>query len=123
MKLEDLPFGTFQEVEPNIIEIIINEGVMFDEEKISLIEEGCLDKYSEPYCVLVNRIHTYHHTEGSMARVARFKNAIAFAIVVYNVTGETFAKMHKHFQDNIEVFQEKEKAVEWLRGKLKESKP
>ena len=54
-----------------------------------------------------------------MARVAKYKNATAFAIVVYNVTGETFAKMHKHFQDNIEVFQEKEKALEWLREKLK----
>lgn len=120
MKFDDLSFGTFQEIEPNIMEIIINEGEVFDEEKIALIEEAFLEKYSEPYCVLVNRINTYHHTEGSMARVAKFKNAVAFAIVVYNVTGETFAKMHKHFQDNIEVFQEKEKAVEWLRGKLNE---
>jgi hypothetical protein len=122
MKFEDLSFGTFKEVEPNIMEIIIHEGETLDEEKIAMIEEGLLMKYSEPYCVLVNRIYTYHHTEGSMARVAKFKNAIAFAIVVYNVTGETFAKMHKHFQDNIEVFQEKEKAVAWLRGKLKEGK-
>jgi len=118
MLLDTLSFGTFNEVEPNIMEIIINEGEVFDEEKIALIEEALLEKYSGPFCVLVNRLHPYHHTEGSMARVAKFKNAIAFAIVIYNVTGETFAKMHKHFQENIEVFQDKEKAVEWLRGKL-----
>ena len=120
MKLDDLSFGTFTEIEPNIMEIIINEDEMFDEDKVALIEEGCLEKYSGPYCLLVNRKNTYHHTEGSMARVAQFKNAVAFGIVVYNVTSETFAKMHKKFQDNIEVFQDKEKALEWLREKITE---
>jgi hypothetical protein len=122
MKLDELPFGTFQEVEPNIMEVIVHEGETMDTEKIARIEEGLLEKYSGLYCLLVNRMHTYHHTEGSMGRVAQMKNCMAIAIVVYNVTGETFAKMHKHFQDNIEVFQEKEKAVAWLRGKLKEGK-
>lgn len=118
MKLEDLPFGIFSEIEPNLMEIIINEDEMFDEERIALIEEGLVEKYTGPYCVLVNRKNNYHHTKGSIARVARFKNALAFAIVVYNVTGETYAKMHKQFQDNIEVFQDREKAIEWLREKL-----
>jgi hypothetical protein len=47
------------------------------------------------------------------------KNCIAIAIMVHNVTGETFAKMHQHYQDNIQIFENREKAVEWLKEKLK----
>ncbi len=120
MKLDDLSFGTFREIASNIIEIVIHEDETMDEKSIVLIEEGVLEKYSGPYCLLVNRKNTYHHTPGSMARVAQMKNCIAFAIVVHNVTGATFAKMHQHYQDNIKVFKDKMKAEEWLKEKLEE---
>ncbi len=120
MLLDTLTFGTFKETAPNIMEIIIHEDETMDEEKIALIEKGVLEKYTQPYCLLVNRVHTYHHTPGSMERVAQMKNCIAIAIVVHNVTGETFAKMHQHFQDNIQIFREWEKAEEWLKERLKE---
>jgi len=120
MLLDTLTFGTFKEVAPNIMEIIIHEDETMDEEMIALIEKGVLEKYTQPYCLLVNRVHTYHHTEGSMARVAQMKNCAAIAIVVHDVTGETFAKMHQHFQDNIKVFREWETAGEWLKEKHNE---
>jgi len=40
MGLEDLEFGTFREIGPNILEIIINKGVELDLAKIKKIEEA-----------------------------------------------------------------------------------
>ncbi len=118
MKLDNLSFGKFQEIEPNIMEIVISKNEILDNKKIAQIEDGLLDKYQTPYCLLINRINKYHHTEESLSRIAKLKGAIAFAIVVYNVTEITFAKLHKQYQDNIGIFQEKENALEWLKLKL-----
>ncbi len=119
MLLDDLPFGTFQEAAPNIMEIFIHEDETLDEENIALIEKGVLEKYSEPYCLLVNRVHTYHHTPGSMARVAQMKNLVAIAIVVHSKTAETFARLHQRHQDNVEIFVNRDDALQWLMEKLK----
>ncbi len=118
MLLDTLSFGTFQEAAPNIIEVIIHEDETLDEEMIALIEKGALEKYSEPYCLLVNRVHNYHHTPGSMARVAQMKNLVAIAIVVYSKTGETFAKLHQMHQDNVMIFDNRDNALQWLKEKF-----
>lgn len=119
MLLDTLSFGTFQEAAPNIIEIIIHEDETMDEEAIALIEKGVLEKYSEQYCLLVNREHTYHHTPGSMVRIAQMKNLIAIAIVVHSKTAETFAKLHQRHQDNVMIFENRDNALQWLTEKLK----
>ena len=115
MKLEDLEFGDFKEIEPQIVEIIINEGVVLDGEKIQMIEEGLLEKYSTRYALLVNRIHHYSHTHESMMKVSRLKNLAGIAILVYEHFAKQVAVIHELYQQNINVFDDREKAITWLK--------
>jgi hypothetical protein len=119
MILDELSFGIFREIEPNIMEITINEGVELKRQHIERIEEGLLEKYSSSYALLINRVNSYSHTHDSMQKVAKLQNLAALAIVVYsNVSGYS-AKLHGLFQDNVQVFEAKDVAMAWLRNSLK----
>jgi hypothetical protein len=121
MKLEDLDFGDFKEIEPQIVEVIINEGVVLDGDKIQRVEEGFLEKYSNRYALLVNRINRYSHTHESMMRVSRLKNLAGMAILVYEDFAKQVALIHELYQQNVSVFDDRGKAIAWLRNILEKS--
>ena len=121
MKLEDLEFGDFKEIEPQIVEVIINEGIALDGEKIQRIEERLLEKYSNRYALLVNRINHYSHTHESMMKVSRLRNLVGIAILVYEDFAKQVAAIHELYQRNVAVFDDREKAITWLRNLLKET--
>lgn len=114
MGLENLEFGTFREIEPNILEIIINKGVQLDLAKIQEIEKGLLEKYKNPYALLVNRVNSYSHTHESMEKVANLRNLAGIAILVYTDFSRHTAMVHTLYQDNVRVFDDREEAVTWL---------
>lgn len=119
MILEELSFGIFREIEPNIMEIIINEGFEIHGLHIARIEEGLLEIYSSLYALLINRVNSYSHTHESMQKVAKLQNLAALAILVYsNISGHS-AMLHRLFQDNVQVFQDRDRAMAWLRNSIK----
>jgi hypothetical protein len=120
MVLDELTFGAFREIAPNIMEIIINEGVELSGKHIEQIEEGLLEKYNTPYALLINRVKSYSHTHASMQRVAKLRNLAALAIVVHSGASEHAAMIHGLYQDNIRVFDDKDKAATWLRYSIAE---
>jgi len=121
MKLEDLEFGDLKEIEPQIVEVIINEGIVLDGDKIQRIEERLLEKYSNRYALLVNRKNHYSHTHESMMRVSRLRNLAGIAILVYEDFAKQVALIHELYQRNIEVFDDRGKAITWLRNVLEET--
>jgi hypothetical protein len=118
MILDDLTYGTFREIEPNIMEVIIHEGVELRAAHIEQIEKGLVEKYGCPYACLVNRVNSYSHTHSSMERVAKMQNLTRLAILVYSSIAEHAAKVHQLYQDNLEVFDDREKAIAWLRESI-----
>ena len=118
MKLKDLDFGVLKEIEPQIAEIIVNEGVVLDRGKIQEIEERLLEKYDGRYALLVNRKNRYSHTHESMMKVARMKNLAAIAILVYADFAKQAALIHELYQQNVSIFDDREKALTWLRDLL-----
>jgi hypothetical protein len=121
VKLEGIEFGDFKEIEPQIMEVIIHEGVVLDADKIQMIEEGLLEKYSNRYALLVNRINHYSHTHESMMKVSRLKNLVGIAILVYEDFAKQVAAIHELYQRNVAVFDDRKKAITWLRSLLKEA--
>ena len=109
MKLEDLEFGDFKEIEPRIVEIIINEGAVLDADKIQMIEDRLLEKYSDRYALLVNRINHYPHTHESMMKVSRLRNLTGIAILVYEEFAKQVAAIHELYQRNVAVFNDRKK--------------
>lgn len=119
MILDELTFGIFREIEPGIMEIIVNEGVELSSEHIERIEEGLLEKYSNAYALLINRVNSYSHTHASMQKVATLRNLAALAIVVYSDVSKHAAMIHRLYQDNLQVFDDKDTATAWLRDSMR----
>lgn len=116
MTLDKLTFGTYIEIEANIVEVIINEGVELTKKMIQQAEEALLEKYgSDSYALLVNRVNPYSHTVGSMQQVAKMKNLAAIAILVYSDSAKHAASIHELFQKNIRVFENREESIAWLK--------
>jgi hypothetical protein len=118
MILDDLTFATFREVEPNIMEVIIHEGVELRSTHIDRIEKGLLEIYDLPYACLVNRVNSYAHTLSSMQRVARMRNMTRLAILVYSRVAHHAARIHQLYQDNLQVFDDRDEAIRWLRDSI-----
>lgn len=118
MSLEKISFGSFRELRPGIMEVVINEGVELTASMIEQIETGLLERYNGPYCCLVNRKHAYSHTADSMQRVATMKNLVALAIFSHSDISARVAQIHKSFQDNVQVFTTESEALDWLEQQL-----
>lgn len=116
MILDELTFGIFREIEPGIMEIIIDEGIELGLTHIEKIEAGLLEKYSNAYALLINRLNSYSHTLESMQKVAKLQNLAAIAIVVYSDTSKHTANIHHLYQNNLQVFEERDRAIVWLRN-------
>ena len=118
MILDDLAFGTFREIEPNIMEIIIHEGIELRRAHIDMMEKGLLEQYDCPYALLVNRVNSYSHTHSSMERITQAQNLTRFAVLVYSSVAEHAAKVHRLYQDNMQIFDDREEAIAWLRESI-----
>jgi hypothetical protein len=118
MILGELPFGTFREIEPGILEIIIKEGIELRLKHIEQIEAGLLEKYSNAYVLLINRVYSYSHTVESMQKVAKLQNLTALAIVVYSDISDHTARIHRLYQDNVQVFDDRDRAIAWLKNAI-----
>ena len=116
MLLGNLPFGIFEEIEPNIMEIVIHEGVQIKKQHIEQIEQGLLEKYEGEYTLLINRKNAYSHGHESLNKIAELKNATAIAIVAYSNASVIAAKMHLLYSNNIQIFTDKMSALNWLRN-------
>jgi len=119
MLLDILPFGQFREIETNIIEATIFEGVEMDRHRIDLVCAGLSEKYGqERYGILSNRVNRYSHTHESMQALAEFANLGGLAILVYSSISTVAAGIHELYQDNAKVFYSRTAALEWLRQSL-----
>lgn len=119
MLLDILPFGQFREIETNIIEATIFEGVEMDRHRIELLLAGLSERYGQKrYGILSNRVNRYSHTHESMQALAELANLGGFAILVYSSISTVAAGIHELYQDNAKVFYSRAAALEWLRQSL-----
>jgi len=119
MLLDMLPFGSFREIETNIIEATIFEGVELDRHRIDLVVAGLTERYGQGrYGILSNRINRYSHTHESMQALAGLVNLGGFAILVYSSISTVAAGIHELYQENAKVFYARSAAIEWLRLSL-----
>jgi hypothetical protein len=119
MLLDILPFGQFREIEKNIIEATIFEGVELDRQRIVQLAAGLDERYrNESYAILSNRVNRYSHTHESMQSLAELPNLTGLAILVYSSISTVAAGIHELYQDNAKVFYSRPAAVDWLRQTL-----
>ena len=119
MVFKEIKFGIYREIEPGIVEVIINEGIDLNAEMIEFAE-GVLTNYygDKEYCLLVDRVYSYSITFAAMQRLTYMKNLAALAIVVHSDHSRHAALIHEKFQDNIKVFYTYFEALNWLYSHL-----
>jgi hypothetical protein len=116
MLLDILPFGQFREIEKNIIEATIFEGVELDRQSIAMVAAGLAEKYrNERHAILSNRVNRYSHTHEAMQALADLPNLSGMAILVYSSISMAAAGIHELYQENAKVFYSHPAAMEWLR--------
>lgn len=121
MNLDDLEFGGFQVIAPQIVEVNINDGVNMTIEMQDLVEQALEETFKgEKYCLLINRVNQYSHDAESLLRINEFKNLVALAILVYTNQSEAVAGIQSYIQERLDfnIFRDKETALEWLNRKV-----
>lgn len=119
MLLDILPFGEFREIEKNIIEATIFEGVELNRQRIDQVVAGLGERFGhERYAILSNRVNRYSHTHESLQALADLPNLAGLAILVYSAVSTVAAGIHELYQDNAKVFYSRPAALEWLRQSL-----
>ena len=119
MILDYLNFGTFREIEPNIMEIIIDDGVELDRAKLTIVAAGLYEKFNKkPYAILANRQNTYSHTGSSMEVYANLKNLKGMANLVAVEGTHAEDALVRSLAGIARDFQHREDAISWLKETL-----
>ena len=119
MILEYLNFGTFTEIEPNIMEMIIDDGVELDRAKLTIVAAGLYEKFKkDPYAILANRQNVYFHTNSSMDVYANLKNLKCMANLIIDDDSHTEESSAKSLAGPARTFQHRDEAISWLKETL-----
>ncbi|OUR99467.1 hypothetical protein A9Q86_12940 [Flavobacteriales bacterium 33_180_T64] len=115
-----LPFGKISILESNIAEIVINDGVIMDEEKIIISQELIKTHLQIPFSFLVNKEHTYSYTFEAQLAMGNLKGILSIAAVIKHQRAEIATKIirdvNRHENWNIKFFRERTAALDWLQS-------
>ena len=117
MILDLIQFGTFKEIEHNIVEMTIKDGVELDRAKLSVVATGLCEKYRGPYAILANRHNSYFHTDGSTEIYSNLSNLKGIAYLVREDTSSTNSCTGKA-GDCPNTFHDRSEAILWLKETL-----
>lgn len=119
MKVFLLPFGKVNILESNIAEIIINEGVLIDRDMVESYRTLIRSHLNVPYSLLINKEHGYSYTFEAQVTMGEIDNDVDHRAVVVNsqsgeMATEIVMNINKKNNWNLEMFRDREEAVEWL---------
>lgn len=118
MILDLIPFGSFKEIEPNILEMTINDGVDLDRSKLSVVATGLCEKYRGPYAILANRHNCYFHTDGSLEIYNNLSNMKGIAHLVHEDSSQKDSGACEVGDDPPRIFHNRADAILWLKEAL-----
>ena len=119
MILDYLNFGTFKEIEPNIMEMIIDDGVELDRAKLTIVAAGFYEKFQKnSFAILANRQNVYFHINSSMDVYANLKNLKGMANLTYFEESDAEESPAKSLAGLARNFQHREEAISWLKETL-----
>ncbi|MDT8335240.1 MAG: hypothetical protein RQ753_06060 [Desulfurivibrionaceae bacterium] len=118
MILDKLQFGTFREIEPDIMEITIKDGVELDRAKLSVVAVGLCEKYqNRPYAILANRDNVFFQFYEAMEVYDNLNNLKGMANLVDDENARDI-RLKDEKSDKIRTFQDRRKAISWLKTAL-----
>ncbi|WP_100616185.1 hypothetical protein [Confluentibacter citreus] len=118
MKSYRLSFATILLLEKNLAEVIIDEGTIMDEIMVDEYHDFLLNNLSAPFSLIINKKHCYSYTFEAQKTICNLKEIHLIAVVVTTngalMSTQTLIKINEKNNWNIELFQERDLALEWI---------
>ena len=115
-----LSFGEIKILDKNLAEVIVDEGVLFDEVMVDEYHDFLLNSLTPPFFLLINKKHSYTYTFNAQKIIANLKEIKAMAVLLSTHGGEmstrTLMNINGNYKWNIELFQNRVEALKWLKG-------
>ena len=118
MKSYKLSFGNISIVKKDLAEVVVDDGVEMNVAKVKEYHEFLEQKLKAPFSLLINKKNSYSYTFQAQKIIGNIKGVKAMAVVVGTNGGlmstETLINLNKDSNWNINLFQNRDKALEWL---------
>ncbi|MGC6429982.1 MAG: hypothetical protein ACON5F_02965 [Jejuia sp.] len=118
MKEYRLAFGKIIILRNNLAEVIVDEGVVMNEVMVDVYHDFLLSYLKAPFSILINKKNSYSYTFEAQKVIGNLEEIYAMAVV--NATSgalmstETLIDMNKDNNWNINLFDNRDDALEWL---------
>ncbi|WP_418603119.1 hypothetical protein [Hwangdonia sp.] len=122
MKICKLSFGEIVILNKNIAEVIVDEGILFDEIMVDEYHDFLLNSLDAPFGVLINKKNAYTYTFGAQKKIVLLDKIKARAVVTQTsaalMASKTLIAISGSTQHNIKFFMDRETALIWLNKEL-----
>lgn len=117
-----LQFGVLKMLNPRLAEVFINEDVEVDLAMVKECEETLNELMPGPFGLLLNEKKRHTYSPAAESYFSQMENMEAMAVVLYtrftDIASKYLQSFHEEAEWNMKVFYDREKALEWLEGKL-----
>lgn len=117
-----LSFCVIHHLDNQVCEVIVHEGVEMDDLMVDEYHAYLEAYYDGPFMLLVNKENNYTYTFSAQQRVADLVNIKAIAVLAYRRSTEIATQALKNFKRehewNLQIFHDRNLALEWLESQL-----
>lgn len=108
--------------QPNLAEVIVYEGIEIDMPMVEEYHDFLLSNLQAPFALLVNNKNHYTYTFEAQLSITLLKEVKAIAVLAYDRASryatESLKNMPNHTAWNMTIFDDRDKAIAWLRPQL-----
>ncbi|HEY9051733.1 MAG TPA: hypothetical protein VIQ03_09330 [Gammaproteobacteria bacterium] len=118
MTHHSLGFGQIIILQPDIAEVIINDGIEMDESMVDDYHHFLIEHLVAPFSILVNKIHAYTYTFEAQLKLCTIPQIHSMAVVTYShiseVATDSLNSIPRTTPWNLRKFPQREQALGWL---------
>ncbi len=114
-----LDFGRIIILQPDIAEVIINEGIEMNEAMVDNYHSFLIEHLVAPFSILVNKLNAYTYTFDAQLKIATIPQIYSMAVVTYTHISEvatvSLNSIPRDKPWNLRTFSSREHALAWLK--------
>ncbi len=119
MDTHTLSFAKINILQPDIAEVVVNEGIEMNMEMVNEYHRFLLANLKAPFSLLINKINSYSYDFQAQINLAVLKEINVMAVVTYsNVTRHSTqmlsSNVPRKIDWNLQLFDDKNSALTWL---------
>jgi len=119
MNHHSLGFGQIIILQPDIAEVIIDDGIEMDEHMVDDYHNFLVNHLVAPFSILVNKIHSYTYTFEAQLKLGTIPQIHSMAVITYShiseVATHSLNSIPRATPWNLRTFKEREQALNWLK--------